>query len=88
MLYEKITSNIDINNDITAKWIILNSLGEKTQDIVQGGNKTAFEVWNVLKRSFTKNMNIRKIELRNKLETIKYNEESDIYFHCRNAKYN
>lgn len=39
---------------------------------------TAFEVWNVLKRSFTKNMNTRKIELRHKLETIKYNEESDI----------
>jgi len=78
MLYEKNTSSIDINNDITAKWIILNSLGEKTQDIVQGGSKTAFEVWNVLKRSFTKNMNTRKIELRHKLETIKYNEESDI----------
>jgi len=43
MLYEKNTSSIDINNDITAKWIILNSLGEKTQDIVQGGSKTALE---------------------------------------------
>jgi len=78
MLYDKETSNVEINNDITAKWIILNSLGEKTQDIVQGGSKIAFEVWNVLKRSFKKNTNTRKMELRNKLENIKYNTETVI----------
>lgn len=37
---KKNTNTKDINNDITAKWIILNSLGEKTQSIIQGDGKT------------------------------------------------
>jgi len=78
LVYDKNTSIIDINNDITTKWIILNSLGEKTQDIIQGANKTAFELWKILKRSFTKNINTRKLELKNKLDNLKYNTDIDI----------
>ena len=74
----KNTNVVDINNDITTKWIVLNSIGEKTQDIVQRSNKTAFELWKILKRSFTKNINTRKLELKNKLDNLKYNPEVDI----------
>ena len=74
----KNTNVVDINNDITTKWIVLNSIGEKTQDIVQGSNKTAFELWKILKRSFTKNINTRKLELKTKLDNLKYNPEIDI----------
>jgi len=33
LVYTKNTNENDINNDITAKWMILNTLGEKTQEI-------------------------------------------------------
>jgi len=44
LVYDKNTNVVDINNYITTKWIVLNSLGEKNQGIVQGSNKTAFEL--------------------------------------------
>jgi len=77
-VYDKNTNVVDIKNDIKTKWIVLNSIGEKTQDIVQRSNKTAFELWKILKRSFTKNINTRKLELKNKLDNLKYNPEVDI----------
>ena len=36
----------DINYDITAKWMILNTLGERTQEIVKGNEKTAIKFGN------------------------------------------
>jgi len=30
LVYDKNTNVVDINNDITTKWIVLNSIGEKT----------------------------------------------------------
>jgi len=78
LVYDKNINVIDINNDITTKWIILSSLGEKTQDIIQGSNKTAFELWRILKRIFTKNINTPKLELKNKLDNLKYNPKVDI----------
>jgi len=77
-VYDKNTNVVDIKNDIKTKWIVLNSIGEKTQDIVQRLNKTTFELWKILKRSFTKNINTRKLELKNKLDNLKYNPEVDI----------
>ena len=78
LVYDKSTNVVDINNDITTKWIVLNNIGEKIQYIVQRSNKTAFEFWRILKRSFTKNINICKLELKNKLDYLKYNPEVDI----------
>ena len=43
LVYDKNTNIVDINNDITIKWILKNSIREKTKEIVQGSNKTAFE---------------------------------------------
>lgn len=43
LVYDKNTNMVNINNDITIKWILLNSIKEKTKEIVQGSNKTAFE---------------------------------------------
>jgi len=45
---------------------------------VQRSNKNAFELLRILKRSFTKNINTRKLELKNKLDNLKYNPEVDI----------
>jgi len=78
LVYDKGTNDNDINNNITAKWMILNSLGEKTQEIVQGYGKTAHQVWKILKASFTKSEKTRKMELKNKLEEIKFDEDKDI----------
>ena len=35
-------------------------------------------MWKIIKRSFTKNINTRKLELKNKLNNLKYNPEVDI----------
>ena len=78
MAYDKNTNVVDINNDITTKWIVLNSIGEKTQDIVQRSNKTAFQLWRILKRYSTKNVNTRKLELKNKFDNLKFNPEEII----------
>jgi len=71
LVYDLNTNEVDINNDITTKYIIMNSLSETTQKIVEGQGHTAFQIWNILKMSFTKNKQTRKIELKTKLENIK-----------------
>ena len=48
-VYEKNTTINDIDNDITTKWIIINSLGEQTQSIIEGNEKSAYEIWKLLK---------------------------------------
>ena len=55
LVYEKGTSSLDIKNDIMVKWIIKNSLGEKTKRIIEGQGKTSFQIWKILKASFTMN---------------------------------
>ena len=52
-VYGKGTSDVDIDNDITSKWIIMNSLGEESQKLVEGNEKTGFIMWNILKGTFT-----------------------------------
>ena len=78
LVYAKNTNENDINNDITAKWMILNTLGEKTQEIVKGNGKTAHQVWKLLEKSFTKSKESRKLELKKKLNELKFEEEQDI----------
>jgi len=58
LVYTKNTNENDINNDITAKWMILNTLGEKTQEIVKG--KTAYHVWKLLEKCHS--LNQRNLE--------------------------
>jgi len=50
--------------------MIINSLGEKTQKIIQNQGKTSFEIWNLLRRSFTKGVEDRRVELKNKLNEL------------------
>jgi len=42
----------DIKNDILVKWIIANSLGEKTKELLKSHSKTDFQIWNFLQDSF------------------------------------
>jgi len=39
LVYNKGTSDIDIDNDITTKWIIMNSLGEESQKLFEVNKK-------------------------------------------------
>jgi len=78
LVYEKGTSSLDIKNDIMVKWIIKNSLGEKTKRIIEGQGKTSFQIWKILKASFTMNPERQKLEIKNKINNLKYNEDEDI----------
>jgi len=59
LVYVKKTNENNINNDITEKWMILNTLGEKTQEIVKGNGKTVYQVWKLLEKSFNKSKESR-----------------------------
>jgi len=41
---------MDIKNDVTVKWIIINSLGQNTKKIIEDHGKTAYQIWKVLKK--------------------------------------
>jgi len=43
LIYDKNTSLKDIKNDVMVKWIITNSLGENTKEIIEGNGKTAHQ---------------------------------------------
>jgi len=78
LVYALGTDETDINNDITTQWIIMNSLSENTQQIIEGQANTAYKIWNLLRISFTKNQQTRKLEIKRKLDELKYDEEKDI----------
>jgi len=86
LVYEKNTNDIDITNDITAKWIIINGLGERTQKLINGNEKTAFQIWNIFQDSFTKSKERRKIDIQNKIETMKFNTKIDINIFIANLQ--
>ncbi|ORY20967.1 hypothetical protein LY90DRAFT_516365 [Neocallimastix californiae] len=77
-VYDKDTNLLDIKNDVMVKCIIINSLGEKTRKIIEGQGKTAFQTWKILKHSFTRSPERRKLEIQNKISNLKYNEDQDI----------
>ena len=77
-MYDLNVEENDINNDIIAQWIIMNSLSEATQKVIEGKANTAYKIWNFLKSTFTKNLQTRKMELKKKLDELKYDEEKDI----------
>ena len=78
LMYDLNVEENDINNDIIAQWIIMNSLSEATQKVIEGKANTAYKIWNFLKSTFTKNLQTRKMELKKKLDELKYDEEKDI----------
>ena len=81
LVYEKNTKNINIINDISAKWIIINGLVEQTQKLINGNEKTTSQIWNIFfQESFTKSKERRKIEIQNKIETIKLDTMTDIIY--------
>ena len=55
--------------------IIINSLGEQTQSIIEGNEMSAYEIWKLLKESFTKSKEQRKIVLTNKIENLKFDNK-------------
>ena len=78
LVYDKNTSLKDIKNDVMVKWIITNSLGENTKKIIEGNGKTAHQIWITLEKSFTMSPEKRKLEIKSKINNLKYNEEDDI----------
>jgi len=78
LVYDKETTLLDIKNDVIVKWIIINSLGEQTRKIIEGHGKTAFQVWNTLEKSFTLSPERQKLNLKTKIDNLKYSEDQDI----------
>ena len=60
------------------KWIVINSLGENTRKIIEGQGKTANQIWSILEKSFTTSPEKRKLELKRKINSLKFNEDEDI----------
>jgi len=77
-VYEKGTSIEDIENDTTTKWMIINGLDDKTLKLIEGNEKTAYDIWEILRGSFTKGPGKRKLEIENEIKTLKFNIEEDI----------
>ncbi len=86
LVYEKNTSKQDIKNDILVKWIICNSLGEETKRLLQSQSKTSYQIWTTLNKSFTKGIEHRKCDLRNKIINLKYNVKEDIHIFIANLE--
>jgi len=63
---------------ILVKWIITNSLGNNTKRIIQGCNKTSFQIWNILRKSYTKSEEQQKIDLKEEIDNMKYSINDDI----------
>ena len=79
LVYDTNTCEKNIKNDILVKWIITNSLGSKTKEILKGHNKTAFQLWNFLQESFTLGEEHRKMILKNKINLLKFDINGDIH---------
>eukprot|EP00833_Pecoramyces_ruminatium_P010631 jgi/Orpsp1_1/1184663/evm.model.c7180000090451.1 len=79
LVYDKQTSEDDIKNDITVKWIIMNSLGDNTRKIIKSHNKTSFQIWKMLEKAFTKSPEQRRLDLRDKINNLKYDINEDIH---------
>jgi len=79
LVYDIGTNQKDIKNDIIVKWIITNSLGSKTKEILKSHNKTAFQMWKFLQDSFTLGDEHKKMQLKNKINMLKFNIDEDIH---------
>ena len=66
--------------------MIINSLGKKTQKLIEGNGKTAYDIWKILQESFTKSLGRRKMELKEKLNNSKYDEDKDINIFIANLQ--
>ena len=68
------------------KWIICNSLGKETKRLIQSYSKTSYQIWEILNKSFTKGIEHRKSDLKNKIINLKYNPKDDIHIFIANLE--
>ena len=48
------------------------------KEIIEGNGKTAHQIWTTLEKSFTMSPEKWKLEIKNKINYMKFNEEDDI----------
>ena len=58
--------------------MIINGLDDKTLKLIEGNEKTAYDIWEILRWSFTKSPGKRKLKIENEIKTLKFNIEEDI----------
>jgi len=75
-----------IENDNSTKWIIINSISDKTAKLVEGDEKTAYNVWEILKALFTKSAGRRKLEIEQQIKELKYSVNDDISIFIANLQ--
>ena len=51
---------------------------EYKEEIIEGNGKTAHQIWTTLEKSFTMSPEKWKLEIKNKINYMKFNEEDDI----------
>jgi len=79
LVYAKETTFLDIKNDVFIKWIIIiNSLGGITRKIIEGQCKAAYQIWATLEKSFTLSPERKILNIKSKIDSLKYNEDQDI----------
>eukprot|EP00833_Pecoramyces_ruminatium_P013162 jgi/Orpsp1_1/1187194/evm.model.d7180000056062.1 len=75
--YAKTVTNQMVKEDNKTKWLISMNLDDKTKRNIDFKNNTAYEIWNLLKKSFMKNNEEMKLDLNKKLKEMKYNINDD-----------
>jgi len=78
LYYEKDVTKEMIKLDSLAKHLINNSISDEIKIKLDFQRSSAYQIWNILKASNTRSNEERKLELKNKLENMKYNKENDI----------
>jgi len=79
LVYDISTTENDIKNDITVKWIIINSLGDTTKKLIQSHSKTSYQIWKMLNKAYTKSPEQRRVDLKDLIDGMKYNIDEDIH---------
>ena len=57
----------------------MNSLGPNKRKTIKSNNKTAFQIWTILRKAFTQSPEQRIQDLKDQIENMKYNMEEDIH---------
>jgi len=82
--YKKSVNKQMIKNDNKAKWIISNNLDDYNKIKIDFKTKTAYEIWNLIKNTYQKSDEERKIELKKQLEEMKYDRNGDFLMYLSN----
>ena len=54
-------------------------LSENTKKLIHSHSKTSYQIWNTLNKSFTKSPEQRRVDLKDLIDSMKYNIEEDIH---------